>query len=670
MKTVSTANGYPNTVIAKSLSKTWVNILLIILLSVIVFSNMFRNQFVGDDHNLVVENDFIRDWSNLPKIFTSDYFALSKIGPYYRPVTTLTFFIDYSLWDLNVFGYHFTNLLFHIVNAILIYLILSLVLKNRITALVASLLFALHPVQTEAVNGISFRVDLHAFSFFLLAIFLYIKHSSQKGPKRKFYYAGSIISFIFALFSKEMAITLPFILVLYDYCFGSREKGTEIINRSSRLQSAFGKSLKRSHIAFFLVSASYMLGRFYLFYDPSRLPEYPGGSFHLAMLITMSRVVVNYIRLLFLPVNLCADYIFPISTSILEPSVVISITVLVVILITVIKVNKHSKEISFPIFYFFVTLLPVSGIIPFGNIMAERYLYFPSLGFCILLAMIITKVINSSRLRYIRKFVVLFLIFILFAYSIRTMDRNRDWKDDLTLWSRTVEGPFISPRAFNNLGNAYLKKGLYDEAISQFEKAVQMDPTFEIGYYNLGVAYTTKDQYEEALANYQKVLQIDPGHAQTHFMVGSIYQRGRHYDLAIEEYEKAIENNLDYVEAHFNLGLLYGKKGMFIQAAESFNHAIRTKPSYIEPYIYLGLMHKAVKRYDTAIEIFKKALQISPKHSGLHNNLGLVYLEKKMYREAAQEFKRLMAIEPNFPGARRNYELALQAMKKNSFRRE
>lgn len=277
MKTVSTSNGYPNTVIAKFLSKNWVNILLIILLSVIVFSNMFTNQFVYDDHHIVVENDFIKDWSNAPKIFTSDYFILSQEGTY-RPVTTLTFFIDYSLWGLNVFGYHLTNLFFRILNAILIYLILSLVLKNRITALVASLLFALHPVQAEAVNGIIFREDLHAFTFFLLAFFLYIKHSYQKGPKRKFYYLGSIISFIFALFSKGMAITLPFVLMLFDYCFGSREKGTEIINRSSRLQSAFSMSLKRSHIPFFLVSASYMLGRFCLFYDPSGLAKYPGGS--------------------------------------------------------------------------------------------------------------------------------------------------------------------------------------------------------------------------------------------------------------------------------------------------------------------------------------------------------------------------------------------------------
>lgn len=669
MKAVSTSNDYPKTVMAKFLNKNWVNILLITLFSVIVFSNMFTNQFVYDDKDIVVENDFIKDWNNAPKIFSSDYFNLSQEGTY-RPITTLTFFIDYSLWGLNVFGYHLTNLLFHILNAILIYLILSLILKNKVTALVASLLFVLHPVQAEAVNGITFREDLHAFTFFLLALFLYIKHPYQENSKRKFYYMGSIICFIFALFSKEMAITLPFILVLYDYCFGSRQKRSEIINRNSRLQSAFVMSLKQSYIPFFLVGALYMLGRFYLFYDPSGLAKYPGGGFHLAMLITMSRVIVYYIKLLFLPINLCVDYIFPISRSIFEPSVLISIAVLVVVLITAFKINKHSKEISFSIFYFFLTLLPVSSIIPFGNIMAERFLYFPSLGFCMFLAVIIMKLMNVSHLRYLRKFVVLFLILILFGYSVRTMKRNTDWKDDLTLWSRTVETPFISPRAFSNLGIAYMGKGFYDEAISQFEKAVQMDPTFEIGYYNLGVAYTGKGQYEEALAKYQKVLQIDPDHAQTHFKLGSIYERRGAFNPAMEEYKKAIESKPDYAEAHFNLGLLYGKKGMFIQAAESFNEAIRSKPSYIKPYIYLGLMHKATKQYDTAIQIFKKALRLSPKHPGLHNNLALVYVEKNMYEEAAQEFKRVREINSNFPDAQRNYEFVLQEMRKSSFRGE
>lgn len=669
MKAVSISDGYPKTVMAKFLNKNWVNILLITLFSVVAFSNMFTNDFVYDDIAIVVENDFIKDWSNLPKIFTSDYFNLFQEGTY-RPITTLTFFIDYSLWDLNVFGYHLTNLLFHILNAILIYLILSLILKNRITALVASLLFALHPVQAEVVNGITFREDLHSFTFFLLALLLYIKHHYQKGSKRKFYYMGSIISFIFALFSKEMAVTLPFILLLFDYCFGSRPKRSEIINRNSRLQSAFGMSLKRSHIAFFLVGALYMVGRFHFFYNPSGLAKYPGGGFHLAMLITMSRVIVYYIKLLFLPINLCVDYIFPISRSIFEPSVLLSIAILVVILTIVFRVNKHSKEISFSIFYFFLTLLPVSSIIPFGNIMAERFLYFPSMGFCMFLAVIITKAMSISHLQYIRKFVVFFLIFILFGYSVRTMRRNTDWKDDLTLWSRTVETPFVSPRAFNNLGIAYMEKEQYDEAISQFEKAVQMDPTFEIGYYNLGVAYTGKGQYEEALARYQKVLQIDPDHAQTHFKLGSIYQRRGSYDLAMEEYKKAIETKPDYAQAHFNLGLLYGKKEMFNQASESFNEAIRSNPSYIKPYIYLGLMHKAIKGYDTAIEIFKKALQISPKHPGLHNNLALVYVEKNMYEEAAQEFKIVTEINSNFPGAQRNYEFVLQEMRKSSFRGE
>lgn len=170
-------------------------IILIVTLTSVVYANSLKNSFVGDDFTVLVDNDFVKSWKNFPAIFSRtyltsvseiEYLGKRNIGSgelSYRPVVTISYFIDYSLWRLNPFGYHLSNLLLHIFNAILLYIFVDLIVRNKKTALLASLLFALHPVNAEAVNNIAFREGL------------------------------------LALFSKEMSITLPILLVLYDYYF-------------------------------------------------------------------------------------------------------------------------------------------------------------------------------------------------------------------------------------------------------------------------------------------------------------------------------------------------------------------------------------------------------------------------------------------------------------------
>ena len=157
-------------------------ILLLLFVTIGIYSNSLQNSFVYDDDGTIVSNNFVKNWGNVPKIFTQDYFSLSNEATY-RPMVTLSYFLDYSFWQLNPFGYHLTNLLFHIVNTILIYFLLSLILKSRTIPLFTALLFATHPIQTEAVAAISFREDLMTMCFFLLSLLLYGLHPFNWTPK-------------------------------------------------------------------------------------------------------------------------------------------------------------------------------------------------------------------------------------------------------------------------------------------------------------------------------------------------------------------------------------------------------------------------------------------------------------------------------------------------------
>ena len=192
-------------------------ILLISALAVITFLNSLENAFVYDDVFTITNNYFIRDWGNFPALFTNDYFNNSGEVTY-RPVVTLSYFIDYSIWRLNPLGFHLANILLHTISTVLVYTLLSGIIKNSAVPFLTGILFAAHPILTEAINGISYREDLLAAVFFLSSILLFIQ-SAFRNPQskiRNYLYPLSLFSYLLALCSKEMAITLPLFIFLYD----------------------------------------------------------------------------------------------------------------------------------------------------------------------------------------------------------------------------------------------------------------------------------------------------------------------------------------------------------------------------------------------------------------------------------------------------------------------
>ena len=212
-------------------------LIFIVFFTALVYSNSLKNSFIWDDHTVIVNNNFVKSWNNLPRLFNRTYLTKDSDMEYlgkkdigsgeftYRPVVTFTYFLDYSFWKLNPFGYHFTNLILHILNAGLLFVLISLIAGNWVVALLASLFFALHPANTEAVNVISFREDLLAFLFYVSALIFYIKSRGEEAGRRRIYfYLSSLLSFGLALFSKEMSVTFPVILLGYDYLLGKRPK--------------------------------------------------------------------------------------------------------------------------------------------------------------------------------------------------------------------------------------------------------------------------------------------------------------------------------------------------------------------------------------------------------------------------------------------------------------
>lgn len=537
---------------------------LIILISLLAYLNAVNNQFVFDDFDAVVNNSFIKDWKNFPSLFSKKYFQTS--GEFsYRPVVTLSYFIDYSIWRLNPHGYHLTNLLIHVSNTLLsFYLILQLTQDNKIAGVI-SLLFSVHPILTEAVNSIGFREDLLCASFFVLTVLFYGKQYTS--GYKKTCYGIALTAYAFSLFSKEMAISLPLIIFIVDM----------LIPQS---QLSLKKRLLRHYSGFVFISGGYLALRFVFLKNATVSAAYPGNSL-VTNFFTMSKVIASYIKLWFFPVVLNADYHVTLETSAARPSFLLPFALLIcVVLITVRLYFKKQRECAFFILWTFITLSPVMNLLPIGAIMAERYLYLPSLGFCGLLGVVILKFHACIYLLYRPLLKACIIIITIFYFSL-TVKRNEIWSDSHTLWYCTVRDTSCSSTAHNNLGVMYFRNGMLDRAIEEYNtallKASETQKPYSLAHYNLGIAYERKGMYDAAISEYGDALRIGPINGDTINDLGILLIKTGRVNSAIRLFEEAIEADTNNPIYHHNLGNAYREINMPDKAKAEYDLAERLK---------------------------------------------------------------------------------------------
>lgn len=678
-----------------------ITLLLLIAIPVIAYANSLQNTFVYDDVFTITDNYFIRDWGNLSAFFTHDYFQSSGEVTY-RPVVTLSYFIDYSIWRLNPAGFHLTNILLHTLNGILVYKLLLSMSRNKTVPFLGSILFALHPVLTEVVNGISYREDLLTTTFYLGAVLLFIRYatgskqsavSGQRSAIRNpgfamYQHPLSLVFYFLALCSKEMAITMPLSVFLIDWFFGGK--------------STIRRNLLRYYPGFILVSVFYLFLRFVWLHNPvEKQLLYPDNSF-LTNVLTMPKVISSYVTLLFFPFSLHAEYSINFTKTPYAATFVMSVTFLGILGLITYKCYYHSRFLFFSLLWFFVTLSPMMNIMPIANIMAERYLYLPSVGFCALLAGILTGIPKRAALffstrncphfsgysksrgvvhcaptgmmaypvtqpsllstRYLRftniwerSFgvipIVLLMLVLTVPYSLVIVRRNRVWSDPFTFWSRTAEESPNSSRAHNNLGMIYYQKGKTDTAIHEFRTAIALESDPEY-HHNLGMAYQSKGMEAEALQEYNHVLAVNPNSALTHNNIGNILVAQGNIDEGILRFQEAIRLKPNYYDAHYNLGLAYFKKGLLDASGDEFKLAISYEPDHAEAHSCLGTVYANKGLFDEAIVEIEEALRKKPDYPNACKNLGIIYLNyKKDAQKALHFFEKFLRLDPANPEA-------------------
>jgi len=311
-------------------------------------------------------------------------------------------------------------------------------------------------------------------------------------------------------------------------------------------------------------------------------------------------------------------------------------------------IKRNNNIILFSLGWFFILLLPVSGIVPLNAYMAEHWLYGPSIGFFLFLAYGFS--ILYSKRKY-RIFAVVFVAILLSAYSYLTFRQNTYWKDRMTFFTRTLKFSPDNQRVLINLGFAYSNSGDQEAAIVFYKKAIDMaEESKEVpyAYYGLGIAYQILEKYEDAFAAYSEVIRNNPNFAFGYNSIGRLYVLSGNIEDGIKLYKKAIEISPLFPEAHFNLGDAYVKLGDSGEAIKAYHEALRINPGYSDAYANLALAYARIGKESEAEKFWNKAVRLNPKDATAHSNLARFYFYHKQYSLAAEHCKRAMELGYKF----------------------
>lgn len=595
-------------------------ILLLAIIALAVYFNTLNHSFVWDDHFTIVENDLITHIKYIPEIFTTDLFHsyaeknATEHSNYYRPFQALSFLIDYHIWRLNPFGYHLSSILLHFVNGILVFIAVFFVCKSKMVSLFTSILFLVHPVQTGAVSYLTGRSDLLVCLFLLISFIFYVAHRSVTpldchadnskndtnslpnliANRKRTFYPLSLSAFILALLSKEVAMVFPLILIFYDIAYN---RGNKPYSNGNRPAPFF-----RRYFPYLSIDAIYIALRLSVFNFTPEKKIFQGAYEIYNQLLTMCRTLMEYIGLLIYPTNLHMEREVPLVTSILRGEIILALVGVALLVFLTFVSYKRSRTIFFGIAWFIIFLIPFSNVIPINAMMAEHWLYMPSIGFFLIVSILFLK-LQSIRINY--NFVLAFFIFLTSFYSYKTIVRNRDWKDDFSIYFATLKSSPRKSKMYYNIGTAYDSRGLLKEAARFYRLAIDSGMDKAEVYTNLAIAYMELGSFREAEENFKRALALNPNEPFAHNGLGGLFEMMGLLDKAISEYKKALESHPDFYDAHVNLGVVCHMQGKFGESIYHFEKALFIKKDKAS-YYNLGYAYYRAGNLEKARKIWKE----------------------------------------------------------------
>jgi len=563
------------------------------------FAQTLRCDFIiYDDEDHVTKNPHVYTGlttENIKWAFTTGYWAN------WQPLTWISHMVNCELFKLNPLYHHLTNLLLHIADTVLLFLVLYIMTTALWQSAFVAALFALHPLHVESVAWVAERKDVLSTLFCLLAFAAYWRYTKQKSVG---FYSLTLLLFVLGLMSKPMLVTFPFILLLLDYW---------PLNRfSSLLLPGSRKIFYRlviEKIPFFALSAVSCVITY--------IVQKNAGAVSSCRQLSLDNRIINallsyfrYIRTMFVPTKLAILYPYTSDSLSATAAVIIAIAILVVTILFL-KLAKNHKYLITGWFWYLGTLVPVIGLVQVGaQTHADRYTYISLIGIFIIIAWGANDLLKNYRYR--TQLLAVAALAALSASALCTVHQVGYWKNAVTMFEHTAAVTNKNARAHAILGLAYSAKKQYPQAAEHYQMALAIEPDFAVAITNLGCVYAETGNPEKAVELHEKAIKLTPELAMAHYNLATAYGKlNRHAD-AMAEYKKTLELDPDIVEAHFGLGIAYANSRLYGEAEQEFNKTLKLNPEYAQGHYSLALLYADTGRKDLALTQYKTLKSLDP----------------------------------------------------------
>jgi protein O-mannosyl-transferase len=604
--------------------------LILFTLAFALYLNSIPHTYVMDDYG-VLRDDFLvkRGLQGISTILQRPYrYGTGNLSDHlYRPFSQIMFAVEWEISPGNPVLGHFLNVLFYAISCVLLFLIFRRILpgQNFFAALLASLLWLFHPVHSEVVANIKSRDEIMSAFFLFLSVLSFLAYLKKN---KLLYITGAMLCCLLAFFSKESAITFLLIFPIIGWYF---------------LQTSFKRNLLASApllipAGIYLVSRQSVLSKYAVPFAVTAADNFlVAAPDAVSRMATAIMLLGKYLLLLVLPYRLVCDYSYnqiPII-GLTSPLVWISLAVYTAAIVYVAISFRKKSVIVFAIIVYLATMSIGSNIFTLiGTSFAERLIFLPSVGFCLLAGIVISRLFAGPRpaeqgMAGANEFTArnriawLIAIALLSLFAIKTVTRSAEWKDEWTLISADVHRSPNSARMRYSYGIALRDRGkdqksesayrdYMQQAIHEFEKCVSILPTYVEAYGELGLAWHRMGNPDLALQYYERAVKLDSKKASTYSNMAIIFFERKEYARALELHKKAVSLDPNFENGYLNIGSIYGQQGDYGQAIENFEKVIRINPTNAKAYYYLGLTYEILNQPERSQFNYAIAAKLDP----------------------------------------------------------
>lgn len=622
--------------------------MLIAVITAAAYWQVMGHDFVSfDDYLYITDNPHVNTGlrgENIAWAFTSAH------ASNWHPITWISHMLDVQVHGLKPMGHHLTNLLLHIANAVLLFLLLSRMTGRTWPGAFAAALFAIHPLHVESVAWAAERKDVLSTFFWILTMLAYVRYAERPGLGR---YVPVALLFALGLMAKPMLVTLPLVLLVIDYWPLARTSG----DPGNKRQARTWPRLVFEKLPLFALSAASCVVTY--------MVQQAGGSVGKAEAFSFGVRAANaavsavaYLVKTVAPVNLAVFYPHP-HDSLPAWQVIGSVAVLIALTVLAIRQSPRRPYLAVGWLWYVITLIPVIGLVQVGKqAMADRYTYVPLIGIFFAIAWAASDLMRrqasprasrANRCRaakpqptpqpaanpalYVPAGVVLIALFALTWSQVST------WRNTESLFRHAVDVTRDNYVALTNLGEVLNGRGKTDQATECYREALRIQPNSAEAANNLGLMLLKQGNMDEALRYMTVAVRYKPESPEVHFNMGLALAGKNELDKAIEQYREALKLRPSYAEVHDSLAMALDRRGMFDEAMEDFDEAIRLKPDRAETYNDRGAVLLNHQKLDAALADFQKAIEIKPDLAPAHNNLAAIHYFKRNYAEAWREIE-------------------------------